>query len=112
MPRELSVVEQGRVRSMVTQRQHPDRIDAYLQQRGIPNAEIPDVYTALNLRRSHLLDCYRMKRNVRIVGLLMIAGSVSVPVFHATQASIVVSLGLLVYGIALAVTGNLIVYQP
>jgi hypothetical protein len=110
--KELTVSERSRLRSMMSARQHPDRIEAYLAEHGYSPAEIEEVFAELNVRRSHLLDCYRMKRNVRIVGVLLIVGSVCFPVFNSSGTVILVSLGLLVYGIALAITGSFTVYQP
>jgi hypothetical protein len=109
--RELSVSEQSRLRALVAARQHPDRIEAYLKELAFSTNDIEQVYTAANLRRSHLLACYRMKRNVRLIGGLVILSAVSVPIFDASGTTIVISLGLLVYGIALAITGSMTVYQ-
>jgi hypothetical protein len=81
-------------------------------QSGIPESELDDIYAGLNLRRSHLLDCYKMKRNVRVIGVLVVCASVSIPIISTGQTTILVSIGLLVYGVALAITGSLTVYQP
>ena len=110
--KELTVSEQSRLRSMISARQHPDRIEAYLAERGYSATEIEEIFAESNVRRSHLLDCYRMKRNVRIIGGVIVLGSFSIPVFNSSGTVILVSLGLLVYGIALVITGSLTVYQP
>jgi len=110
--KELTVSQQIRLRTMVSTRQHPDRIETYLAECGCSAAEIEDIFEESNIRRSHLLDCYRMKRNVRIIGGLIALGSVSIPAFDASGIVILVSLGSLAYGIAIAVTGSLTVYQP
>lgn len=110
--RELTIAEQSRLRAMISARQHPDRIEGYLAERGYSPVEIDDLFTKLNKRRSHLLDCYRMKRTVRIVGALVIFGAFGIPLFDSSGMMIMVSLSMLVYGIALAATGSLTVYQP
>jgi hypothetical protein len=97
---------------MISARRHPGRIEAYLAEQGYAPNEIEEIFAKTNLRRSHLLDCYRMKRNVRIVGCLFILGSLGIPVFSSSGTVVLVSLGLLVYGIALTITGSLTVYQP
>jgi len=98
--REFTVSEQSGLRSMIAARQHPDRIEAYLAERGYSPAEMEDVFSKFNVRRPHLLTCYRMMRNLRIIGGLLILGSVSSPVFNSPGTVILVSLGLLVYGVA------------
>ncbi len=96
---------------MIGNRSHPDQIDRFLIQCGIPESELDEFYAGRNLRRSHLLACNKMKRNVRVIGALLICISIGIPVISFGQATILVSLGLLGYGVALAITGNLTVYQ-
>lgn len=96
---------------MITDRVHPDKVDAYLKSCGIDYSQLEGAYAALNLRRLHLLDCYRMKRNVRIIGVLVVIISLGIPGVLGEQKAVVISLGLMVYGIALAVTGNLTIRQ-
>jgi hypothetical protein len=112
MAHELSISQQSRLRALIAGRAHPDRIDGFLTQCGIPESELDDFYIGLNMRRSHLLDRYKMKRNVRVIGALVICTSISIPVISAGQTTILVSLGLLVYGVALAITGSLTVFRP
>ena len=94
---------------MISDRKHPDAIDAYLNERGFSESEIADFYTESNLRRCHLLACYRMKRNVRLIGVALLAFSAAVPLIGGP---LLVSITIVVYGIALIVTGSLTVYQP
>ena len=110
--KELTTSQQSRLRAMITAGRHPDRIDAYLAEQGLSAAEMDDVLSEANIRRSHLLACYRMKRNVRIIGGLVILCSIGIPAFDSSGAVVLVSLGLLVYGVALMITGSLTVYQP
>ena len=66
---ELSVSQQVKLRKLFADRRHPDEIGSFLTSLGFSDADIAEFYAEENLRRSHLLDCYRMKRNVRLVGL-------------------------------------------
>jgi hypothetical protein len=106
---ELSVSQQTKLRKMLIDRQHPDQIDAFLVSHGFSAADISEFYSEANLRRSHLLDCYRMKRNARLVGFAILFGAVAVPVFGG---SLVLSVGLVVYAIAIVATGSFLVYRP
>lgn len=106
---ELSVSQQSSIGRMISDRKHPDAIDAYLTERGFSDSEIADFYTESNLRRGHLLACYRMKRNVRLIGVALLTFSAAVPLFGGP---LLVSITMVVYGIALIATGSLTVYQP
>lgn len=100
------------MRTMISARWHPDRIEAYLTERGCSAADIEQIYSHYNLRRTHLLAEYRSRRNLRIVGVLIVVGSIGIPLINSGGTVLVVSLGLIAYGIALAITGSLTVYQP
>lgn len=105
----LSVSQQTRLRQLIADRRHPDAIDAFLASQGLTEMDIALLYGEYNLRRDHLLDCYRMKRNVRFVGVAMLAVALGI---HQFGGPLVVHLGLAVYAIAIIVTGSLTVYQP
>ena len=112
MAPKLTIAQQSRLRTLLGKRSHPERIDAFLKECGIEEADVDDAYAALNLRRTYLLDRYKMKRNVRVIGLLVMLISSGIPAFGGGQTTILVSIGLLTYGLALAITGSLTVYQP
>lgn len=103
---QLSIAQQSRLRTLIRQRAHPVRIDDFLKSCGVDEAALDGAYAELNLRRSHVLACYKMKRNARWVGALVILASVAVPVLGDGQMVIMISLGLFVYGVVLVVTGN------
>jgi len=111
MPNELTISQQSQLRTLIANRAHPDAIDRFLTGCGIPESELSDAYEDLNIRRRHLLDCYKMKRNVRLIGVLIIVSSIVIPFVSAGQTMILVSIGLLLYGLALAITGNRMVLQ-
>jgi len=92
---------------MISGRRHPDRIEAYLAECGCSPEEIEGVFDEFNVRRKQLLAAYRMKRNVRIVGVLIVVGSIGIPLISSGGTVIVVSLGLVAYGIAMTLTGSL-----
>jgi hypothetical protein len=106
---DLSVSQQARLRQMIADRRHPDVIDSFLASHGFSEAEIGQFYTETKLRRSHLLDCYRMKRNVRLVGEAILCGAIGIAVFGGSW---LLSVGLIVYAIAIIATGSLMVYRP
>ena len=94
---------------MIADRKHPDLLDAYLNECGFSAAEVEKYYVESNLRRKHLIDCYRMKRNVRLIGVALLVFSIVAPMFGGP---LVVSIPILVYAVALIATGSLTVYQP
>lgn len=106
---ELSVSQQTKVRQMIVDRRHPDQIEEYLASLGFSAEDIDEFYRETNKRRSHLLDCYRMKRNVRLVGVAILFGALAVPVLGGSW---ILSVGLIVYAVAIIATGSLLVYQP
>jgi hypothetical protein len=108
---QLSVSQQARLWQMVTDRVHPDKIDAYLFKCGVDRSQLDTLYSDLNLRRSHLLACYKMKRNVRGIGVLVMLFAIGIPVLLGEQSAVIISIGLLVYGSALAITGHLTVFR-
>lgn len=105
--KELTAAEESQVRWMISGRRHPDRIEAYLAERGCSPEEIEGVFRQFNVRRKHLLAEYHRKRNVRIVGVLIVVGSIAIPLISSGGAVLVVSLGLVAYGIWMALTGSL-----
>lgn len=109
---ELSVGEQSRLRTMIGSRTHPDQIENYLTERGYSKTDIDKLYADANIRRYHLFDCYRMKRNVKLVGCLLVFIAVAMSLFVQGSNSLVISLGLLAYGAAMVITGSLTVYRP
>ena len=106
---ELSVSQRSSLNRMISDRRHPDAIDAYLVERGFTDTDIAGFYAESNLRRGHLLSCYRMKRNVRLIGVALLAFSAAVPIFGGP---FLLSITMVVYGIALIATGSLTVFQP
>ncbi|MCC9656707.1 hypothetical protein [Rhodopirellula halodulae] len=106
---ELSASQRSSIRRMISDRRHPDTIDAYLVQRGFSDSDIANYYSESNLRRSHLLACYLMKRTVRLIGVALLAFSAAVPLFGGP---LLVSITIVDYGIALIATGSLTVYEP
>jgi hypothetical protein len=100
---------------MIRKAAHPDRIDAFLQEAGFEKSQVDELFTELNLRRKDLLYRYKVHRNVRIVGwiLVLISGAPGLIFLLAGggPGTAVVSLGLLAYGIGVAVTGDLNVFS-
>lgn len=109
--RELSQAELSRIRRMVADRCHPQKIDDYLTELGYTTEQIDQIYYQLNYRWSHQLSCYRMKQNVRFIGVIIALSSVAVSSIGGGLV-IVFSFSGLVYGIAVAITGNLTVVEP
>jgi len=104
-----------KLREMIRKAAHPDRIDAFLQEAGFEKSQVDELFTELNLRRKDLLYRYKVHRNVRIVGwiLVLISGAPGLIFLLAGggPGTAVVSLGLLAYGIGVAVTGDLNVFS-
>ena len=105
----MKVAHTTKMRRMIQDRLHPDVIDGYLTQCGYGPQEIDEIYTDMNLRRRHLLDCYRMKRNVRFIGVLIVLIS-CVTVFLPRGG--LVSIALFAYGSYMAATGSMLIYTP
>ena len=106
---QLSVSQQLKVNRLIADRQHPDVVESFLVESGFSDSHVAEFYADSNLTRSRLLDRHRMKRKVRFVGLAIAACAFGLPL---VDGPIVVSVGLLVYGIAIAATGSLTIYQP
>ena len=108
----ISESQQLRLREMVRKSIHPARIDELLIACGALSEQLEHTYGELNLRRSHLLDRYRMNRNVRIVGAIIVLCVAGLAFVNRGQVPVVISLGLIAYGLALVISGNLKVGLP
>lgn len=103
----LSESQRMRLRELLRKAIHPDKVDEFLMGCGALREQLEQAYDDLNLRRSHLLDCYRMKRNVRLVGSVILLVMAVMTFASHGSIPVVISVGLIVYGIALIVTGDL-----
>jgi hypothetical protein len=111
MIKELTAAEESQLRWLISARRHPERIEEFLAECGCSPAEIEEFFKQRTMRRSRLLADYRMKRNVRIVGVLIVLLA-TVPPFRASGGTIIgVSLGLLGIGVWMALTGSLTLHQ-
>jgi|GEM_PF-1804311 len=112
----LKATDRLKLRTMIRQASHPDRIDAFLLEVGFEKPQIDELYSEMNLRRKDLLYWHKVRRNIRIVGLviILISGAPGLIFLLAGggPGTAVVSLGLLAYGIGVAVTGDLKVFSP
>ncbi len=103
----MSASQQMQLRELLRRSSHPRVVDDFLIRCGLLREQLEQAYDDLNLRRSHLLERYRMKRHVQWVGACIVLLVVGIGVIHQGQVSIILSGGLIAYGIALIVTGNL-----
>ena len=116
METHLKATDRLKLRTMIRQAAHPDRIDAFLLEAGLEKPQVDELFAELNVRRKDLLYWHKVRRNMRIVGLvlILISGAPGLVFLLAGggPGTAVVSLGLLAYGIGVAVTGDLRVFSP
>jgi len=109
---ELSYSQQLTLGRMISDSKHPDTIDAFLAANNFTDDDIANYYFEANLRRSHLLACYRMKRNIRLIGVGIVAYSAVIPFIGGfIGGPILISVGMAAYGIGLIITGSFTIFQ-
>ena len=99
--------QEAKLKQLILDRVHPGAVDSFLRQLGYSDLQINAIYFERNWSRKNLLYWYKTKRNVQIVGGVVVL----LALISAGFGTVSIPVGLLAYGIALIWTGRLTIVE-
>ncbi len=104
--RELTVSEKHQIRKLILDRVHPSKFDAHCLGIGMSQQEVDDLLTRITIRRSLLLDAYRIKRSSQIAGIVVILIGVGFLLTLSIRGFVAGS-AIMAYGFAMHSSGSI-----